>query len=97
MPREHDRIPYLTEIVLESSSGKREARISDLGPGGCYIDSIAAVHEGEKVSFDIVMADVQMNFSGEVAYAFPGNGFGVRFTDLTDDKREFIRRAMDAG
>jgi hypothetical protein len=97
MPREHERIPYLTEIVLESSSGKRQARISDLGPGGCYIDSIAAVHDGEVVSFDIVMAEERMSFSGEVAYTFPGNGFGVRFTDLTDDKREFINRAMNAG
>ena len=91
MPREHERVSYFTETVLESASGKREARISDLGPGGCYIDSIAGVQTGESVSFDIVKPpDTRMNFSGEVAYIFPGNGFGVKFTELTDEKRRFI-------
>ena len=68
MPREHDRVSYFTETVLESASGKREARISDLAPGGCYIDSIVGVQPGDAVSFDIVKPpDTRMNFSGEVA------------------------------
>jgi hypothetical protein len=91
MPREHDRVSYRTETILESASGRREVRISDVGQGGCYIETITPVQPGETVSFDIVLAeDERMNFSGEVAYIFPGNGFGVKFTDLTDPRRAFI-------
>ncbi len=45
MPRKEERVPFLMEILLESASGKREARISDIGPEGCYIDSIVTTQE----------------------------------------------------
>lgn len=88
MPREHERINFLTEITLESSSGKREARISDLSIGGCYIDSIAAVHAGEVVGFAIVLPSGEtLSLNGKVAYIIPGNGFGITFHDLNDDEK----------
>ena len=93
--RKTPRIEYLTETVLESASGKREARISDLSPGGCYIDSIASVQIGEKVSFEIVvLPGVRMALIGEVAYIHDGNGFGIKFTDLTDEQRDFIDKLV---
>jgi PilZ domain len=95
MPREHDRVPYRIETILESASGRREVRISDVGPGGCYIESITHVHQGETVSFDIVISpEQQIKFSGEVAYIFPGSGFGVKFMDMTDEKRDFIEHLI---
>ena len=98
MPREHERVSYRIETILESASGRREVRISDLAPGGCYIETITQVQTGERVSFDIVLPDDQsMNFVGEVAYIFPGSGFGVKFVELTDPRRTFIEQLIATG
>jgi hypothetical protein len=91
MPRKEERYTYLTEVELEFSSGKRTARISDISPGGCYIDTIALVPVGEPLSLVISAASgVAMRFSGKVAYILDGFGFGVEFTDLSEAHREFL-------
>ena len=52
MPREEERVPYYTEIMLESAAGMRGARISDVSAGGCYVDTISPAIEGEPISFE---------------------------------------------
>jgi hypothetical protein len=85
----------MKEVILECASGKREARISDLSPGGCYVDSIIAVAEGEPVSLSIkTESDEALSFTGEVAYVLNGLGFGVRFTDLTDERKAFLDQVI---
>ena len=97
MPREQERVTYLIEIVLECASGKREARISDLSPGGCYIDSIVAVQEGEPVGFSLNSPDGEtLPFTGEIAYVLDGFGFGVKFTGLTDEHKTFLDQVIKA-
>ncbi|MBA2334348.1 MAG: PilZ domain-containing protein [Pyrinomonadaceae bacterium] len=97
MPRKEERVPFLMEILLESASGKREARISDIGPEGCYIDSIVTTQEGETVSLEISRPDGEaMKFTGKVAYALEGFGFGVRFTDLSDANKTFLEEIIRA-
>jgi len=95
MPREQERVPYLKEVELECASGRREARISDLSPGGCYIDSIVAVVEREPVALSITTSsgDV-LSFTGDVAYVLNGMGFGVRFTDLNDERKAFLDQVI---
>ena len=86
MPRENERISFLSEIVLECSSGRREVRISDLSVSGCYIDSIVNVPVGEAVSFNLNLpTGHSLLLNGEVVYTLPGMGFGIRFTNLSDD------------
>jgi len=95
MPREKPRIPYLSEVVVESASGRRQERISDLGLGGCFIDSIATVMEGEAVNFDLLMPNGNMlKFTGRVTYLLHGVGYGVRFTDLSDEQKTFLEEIV---
>ena len=97
MPREHERIPVSLETVVESSVGQREARISDLSMGGCYVDSILHAHVDETVVINIRMPDGEwMKFSGNVTYTFPGVGFGLRFADLTDDEKSLLSQIISA-
>jgi CheY-like chemotaxis protein len=87
MPREQERTPVSLDILLEWSSGRREARVSDLSLGGCFIDCIASIREGEIVSFKVKISDGQwFEMSGEVVYVLAGFGFGIRFTDLTENR-----------
>jgi hypothetical protein len=95
MPRKEDRHSYLKEVELEFSSGKRSARISDISPGGCYIDTIAQVPAGEPVSLRISAADGEtMEFRGKVAYILERFGFGVEFKDMTDEHRAFLAKLL---
>jgi hypothetical protein len=95
--RESERQTFLDEIMLEFSSGQREARISDISAGGCYVDSIAAVSEGEPVSFDVSAGEGQtISFTGEIAYVLQGMGFGIKFTDITEEQRQFLASVTNA-
>ena len=97
MPRKLDRYPYLKEVELEFTSGKRIARISDISKGGCYVDTIAQVPIGESLMLNIVgLNGISMRFSGRVAYHLEGFGFGVEFTDLTEERNEFLNMLISA-
>jgi hypothetical protein len=93
--RRDERMGVPLEIVLEFSSGKREARISDISLGGCYIDSIAGVTEGEIVRFKLALPDGgSEELAGVVVYVHEGVGFGLRFDDLTEEQKEAVRYVM---
>ena len=95
MPREQERITYLSETTLECMSGRREARISDLSVGGCFIDSIAEVRVGEEITFELRLpGGTSIPVSGRVAYVLAGNGFGVSFTSLPEESREVIEQMV---
>jgi|SRR5215204_5774738 len=97
MPRKEERYTYLKEVELEFSSGKRSARISDISPGGCYIDTIAQVPVGEVMTLRISGSDGEwVEFKGKVAYVLDGFGFGVEFVDLTDEHRDFLNHVIDS-
>lgn len=93
--RQHDRIPLMVEVILESSAGKRPSRISDLSLGGCYVESITSFREGEPVSFAVNHSTVgNVTFTGNVAYVLDGFGFGLRFTNVGPQQLEFLHRSL---
>lgn len=95
MPRQFQRHPLSLEITLESSSGRHEARISDLSIEGCFIDTIINVAEGERVRFDLHLSgDASVSLDGEVVYTMPRIGFGMRFADLTDEKKALLEHVI---
>lgn len=91
MPRNQERTTFFTEIVLESASGRHPARISDISAGGCYIDTIVEVKVGEEIAFEVQRPDGEsMKFRGTVAYHFAGMGFGLKYSELTAEHRQFF-------
>ena len=97
MPRKHERITFFTEVSLEFASGRREARISDLSEGGCFVECVAAARPGEHVRLTIMMLDgAEVPAAGEITYAFDGMGFGLRFTDLSEDAHRRIAEFVSA-
>jgi Tfp pilus assembly protein PilZ len=95
MPREHERTQYFTEISLESASGKREARISDVSLGGCFVDTITNVSEGEEVHLRSTLENGdRLDIKGKVAYVMGGFGFGVEFTELDGDSEAVLKKII---
>ena len=97
MPRKQERVPFITEVFLEFSSGRREARISDIGEGGCYVECVATVRPGEVLQFELPLPDGTVaKASGEVKYVFSGMGFGMRFVDAPEKMLSWIGQVIDA-
>ena len=92
--RKYDRKELVAEAALEFSSGKYDTRISELGLGGCYVDSIASVVEGEPISLTIKSDGNSMPFTGVIAYVLPGFGFGIRFSNVTEEQTSFLSRII---
>jgi hypothetical protein len=91
MPRMQERTPVSLDIILEGASGRRVARISDLSLGGCFIDSVTPIRNGEIVSFKVKTSENEwLDLEGEVVYIFAGLGFGVRFISMTESKQSII-------
>ena len=83
------------EIVLGFSSGNREARVSDLSLGGCFVDCILEVPEGETTTFELRLPTGKtLNMTGEIAYSMPGFGFGLRFTSATASQTAALEEAI---
>jgi len=77
---------------FQGSASNQNVRISDLSEGGCYIDTIAEVTEGEAMVLQIMLPDgAWFKLQGVVAHRFPRLGFGVRFVNLDEKQLRQIR------
>jgi CheY-like chemotaxis protein len=95
--RQHERIPVSLGIVLEASSGRHDARISDLSWGGCFIDTIGHVSAGETIIFQIHLPTGHWGqLYGEVIYCLPSCGFGLRFIRLAEEEHIVLEQLIVA-
>jgi hypothetical protein len=77
--------------VTELSSGALlSARTSELGLGGCYIDSLNPFPEGTLVGLRIVRDQGAFETKARVAYCDPRFGMGLAFTEMTPDQRSLL-------
>lgn len=95
MPRKFKRFHVSLDIVIDFTSGKREARVTDLSMGGCFVDSILMVIQGEKIVFRLrIPTGELLKLSGEIAYSLPRFGFGIQFDDLSEEQRFLLEQTI---
>ena len=91
--RTEPRIPVNLDVIWEASAGLYGARTSDLSLGGCFVDSVGRVVEGERIKFKMILPHGEwVQIEGIVAYQYPMVGFGVRFINMTEE----VRAKLDA-
>jgi PilZ domain-containing protein len=74
--------------VVELSSGARFCtRTTDLGPGGCFVDTTNPFPVGSKLHVKLHKGKTSFETSGMVVYSQNGLGMGIAFSDLADDRR----------
>jgi hypothetical protein len=77
--------------VTETSSGTRlSARTSEVGLGGCYIDSLNPFPEGTLVQLRILRDEGVFETNARVAYCDPRFGMGLAFTEITPDQKSLL-------
>jgi hypothetical protein len=86
------RCPFVASAeVTESSSGTRlSARTSELGLGGCYIETLNPFADGTMVQLRIVRDQGVFETKAKVVYSHGNFGMGLAFTDMDRKQRSVL-------
>ncbi|HEY7785035.1 MAG TPA: PilZ domain-containing protein [Pyrinomonadaceae bacterium] len=101
--RSKPRLSISLDAVWERTGDAPAARMTNLSEGGCFLDTVGEVRQGEIVAFRVLMPndDDWLYLEGEVRHHVKGIGFGVKFLDLNEDQEEkvkdLIRIARESG
>jgi hypothetical protein len=77
--------------VFDLESGQRFAtRTTDLGPGGCFVDTLAPLPVGARVKVTIRKGRMPLDTVGRVTYSQGGLGMGIAFDSLRPDERKLL-------
>ena len=91
------RLVRYFDCTWVSAWGEEKARVSNLSPTGCYIESRFSVPpEGEVVrELMIAMPSGRINLQGTVIDAIRGVGFAVRFIGLDKTSQESLSALIE--
>ena len=74
--------------VVELASGARfSTRTTDLGPGGCFVDTMVPFPVGAQVKVAVRKDQTQFDTCGTVVYSQHGLGMGIAFDELDASQR----------
>ncbi|MCS6874528.1 MAG: PilZ domain-containing protein [Pyrinomonadaceae bacterium] len=73
----------------------KTANTRDIGLGGLYIASDAEVKVGDLLSLTIDFEEGKFKAEAAVVYVDEGQGFGVRFQNLSKESEELLKKAIE--
>src|SRR6202034_4687632 len=87
--RGNDRhaITASAEVVELGSGAKFSTRMTDLGPGGCFVDTMVPFPVGANVRVSVHKGKTQFETGGVVVYSQAGLGMGIAFETLESEQR----------
>jgi CheY-like chemotaxis protein len=83
------------EVYQKGSSVRNYCHLSDLSPGGCYLEMPLAFQAGAAVEIVVRTHEMKLKLKGEVKSAHPGYGMGVSFYLNTRDERDGVQQLID--
>jgi PilZ domain len=86
------RYPFTAtcDATEPKSHAKIIGRTSDLGRGGCYIDTIGPFPPGTPLVVRINRDGLTLTIEGKVAFSQPGMGMGLSFTKAAPDQHTLL-------
>jgi PilZ domain len=92
--RKHARHAFsaAAEVVETRSAARIQGRLSDLGRGGCYIDTMSPFGVGAEVKMRIVNENKAFIAQARVVFASPGMGMGLMFTTIDPEQLVILNR-----
>lgn len=74
--------------VVEVKSGTRfSTRTTDLGPGGCFVDTLMPLPVGSGVNVRLHRDNMAFETSGTVTFSQAGLGMGIAFVEMPPEKQ----------
>jgi len=78
------------EVTELGSETKLSVRTSELGLGGCYIDTLNPFPEGTLVQLRLLRDNGVFETKAKVVYSHPGFGMGLAFIEVTPNQRAIL-------
>lgn len=74
--------------VVEIKSGTRfSTRTTDLGPGGCFVDTLMPLPVGSDVNIRLHKDNMSFEANGTVTFSQAGLGMGIAFSEMAPEKQ----------
>jgi PilZ domain len=70
------------------------SKVSDLSLGGCFVEMPIPLPVHAKIEIALWLGETKLRLRGEVVSTSPGFGMGVRFTSLSPENHEVLRRHL---
>ena len=83
------------EVYQQGSAVRNYCHLSDLSPGGCYLEMPLAFPTGTAVEITVRTQEMKLRLSGSVKASHPGYGMGVSFTLSSKDERQGVQQLID--
>jgi hypothetical protein len=92
--RQHLRFPFSATVeVVETKSGtKVTGRTSDLGLGGCYVDTLSPFPVGTETKIRILRENESFEAQARVVYSLIGMGMGLAFISAQPKQVRLFQR-----
>jgi CheY-like chemotaxis protein len=83
------------EVYQKGSSVRNYCHLSDLSPGGCYLEMPVVFPPGTPVEITVRTHEMKLRLSGEVRASHAGYGMGISFKLNTKDERMGVQQLID--
>jgi len=84
------------EVYPLGSKVPQRCTLSDIGPGGCYVETTEALPANTAVEIVVRTHDLKLRLRGKVRSTHRGYGMGVEFDQKTREDREEVKRLIAA-
>jgi hypothetical protein len=90
--RVQQRFPFMAEaeVIEVRSQARVTGRCSDLGPGGCYVDTLAPFAVGAEVRICVTRDGSKLEAAAVITYAQASLGMGLKFTEISGKNRDVL-------
>jgi CheY-like chemotaxis protein len=83
------------EVFQAGSSVRNYCHLSDLSPGGCYLEMPLVFEQGSPVEITVRTHEMKLRLSGQVKASHPGYGMGISFKLNTKDERRGVQQLIE--
>lgn len=89
-----ERRQHVRHRVTLECSWTRDARATDISPGGCFVASGFVPRAGDEIEFSITFDQQPVRVRGTVVNVRPGQGFGFVFNKLSEEARTSLQALL---
>jgi hypothetical protein len=83
------------EVFQAGSTVRNYCHLSDLSPGGCYLEMPIVFPAGSSIEITVRTHEMKLRLSGQVKASHPGYGMGILFKLNTDNERQGVQQLID--
>jgi len=83
------------EVFKAGSQVRNYCHLSDLSPGGCFLEMPLVFPQGSAVEITVRTHELKLRLSGQVKASHPGYGMGISFTLNTPEEKSGVQQLID--